>query len=225
MEKRLLLLAAELFDETWRDISWETALSKLERERINRIKSAKTVRRQVELLGGGLLIQFVLQGKERWENTSVAELEILSPQEILSCLGTPVEIEYGYGEFGKPYIVGGEISYSISHSKDMIFAAFSDGDIGADIQYRRDIDDAAVIKRFFTEDERKLWEQSRDEKQKRQLFYRLWCKKEAYGKLGGCGVVEVLQNNLLEPVEELLWEEYEVEEDYQIAVCRRKKFE
>ncbi len=56
------------------------------------------------------------------------------------------------------------------------------------------------------------------------LFFHIWCRKEAYGKYLGLGLLgDVLKTNMLEGVEGCYFQEYNELEGYQISICCGKE--
>lgn len=107
-------------------------------------------------------------------------------------------LTYRYGEKGKPYFRDLPYYFSLSHSGDYVFCALSTEEIGADIQqHRRQLKEdnrRRLAERFFSEEEKRALEASGE---RGELFYRLWTRKEAFGKLTGEGVAGILDVNLL----------------------------
>ena len=75
-------------------------------------------------------------------------------------------------ENGKPCFKDVPLHFSISHSENMVIAAVSERNVGADVEKIRDIP-RGVADRFFTEQEKQC------------DFFEIWTKKEAYGKYCG----------------------------------------
>lgn len=92
---------------------------------------------------------------------------------------------------GKPYIDGREdIFVSLSHSKGVVMCAFSDRDIGVDVELcskRR----KSVESRVFTEKEISLINMANDED---KAFFTLWTLKESYLKAIGTGFADNAKN-------------------------------
>lgn len=173
----------------------------------------------------------------------------------------PVPLAYVYGKEGKPYFRDLPFYFNLSHSGSYVLCVISAGEIGADIQQHGGKNVGKLARRFFTEREcmaleqmgrelertaleqaggeleRTALEQAMGERER--LFYRLWARKEAYGKLTGKGIVdalgmdmlpkEVLQGEALPGSAEstilpdgrgLVWEESDVLEGYSIAFCQ-----
>ena len=127
---------------------------------------------------------------------------------------------------GKPYIRHVPWHYNLSHSGDYAALAVSDVPVGIDIQQMRPYrdsgrahgrsmplsgSDAAGVGRNMA-----AGQLFRDGE---SLFYTLWCRKEAYGKLLGTGLTEkVLKCNMLGDMDVRLYENGELP-GYRICVC------
>ncbi len=84
--------------------------------------------------------------------------------------------ELEYLESGKPMIKSPEgYGISVSHSGGIVAAVISKGNVGLDIEERKERDRTRLLS-FFHESERD------------SDFYDMWTKKESYGKLTGEGV-------------------------------------
>lgn len=226
---RYLLSITEFLEGTSAERLREEACLRLDTERRRKLEGAKSGRRYAEALGAGLLLQLGLQeckevckGSQEHAEGAQESIRQFTVSQILSKLHAPIEAEYTYGEKGKPYFKEEPIYFSLSHSGDYVFGVFSEREIGADIQYGKPDYSERIVSRFFTEKEQKLWQGCSCKEARRRLFYKLWTRKEAYGKLTGGGIVAGLQTD--EP-NDILWEDYEVWEDYWIAICRWAKKE
>lgn len=226
---RYLLSITELLEGTSAERLREEACLRLDTERRRKLEGAKSGRRYAEALGAGLLLQLGLQeykkgykGSQEHADDARESIRQFTVSQILSKLQEPTETEYTYGEKGKPYFKEESVYFSLSHSKDYVFGVFSEREIGADIQYGKPDYSERIVSRFFTEKEQKLWQGCSDKETRRRLFYKLWTRKEAYGKLTGDGIIAGLQTDVRS---DILWEDYEVLEDYWIAICRWVKKE
>lgn len=87
---------------------------------------------------------------------------------------------------GKPYIKGFPIHFNISHAGDFVVCAFSDQEVGIDIEQIKAVD-LQIAKRFFC---RREYEDLLAQKITDQLhyFYSLWTLKESYIKYLGAGL-------------------------------------
>lgn len=97
------------------------------------------------------------------------------------------EIEFARGAHGKPYLVGGELHFSLSHTKGAVCAAFSDEEVGVDIERRDRRVSEAVISRVLSERERLACSDGEE-------FISAWVRKEAFLKRLGVGITRDLRN-------------------------------
>ncbi|MFH2064713.1 MAG: 4'-phosphopantetheinyl transferase superfamily protein [Pseudomonadota bacterium] len=105
----------------------------------------------------------------------------------------PSELQIKYNENGKPFSTAnqenGTIQFNLSHSKEMIFYAFTCGrNIGVDIEFIQPMTSMdAVVEGFFSESEKA--EYNRLPKDRRtEGFYNCWTRKEAFLKAIGEGL-------------------------------------
>lgn len=154
-------------------------------------------------------------------------LEVCSVSQVMELVGRPIELVMDHGEKGKPYLKEYPLFFNLSHSGEYVVCAVSDREIGVDIQMCSDVNEGRIAERFFSKEECKALEHCGTAEERRRLFFRLWTRKEAYGKLLGDGVVGVVFESLLpdggdlEVGRELLWREWDYPEGYRIAVCQR----
>ena len=125
----------------------------------------------------------------------------------------------------KPYLKNYPYYFSISHSGDYVFCVLSEQEVGADIQQKAEYVKEGVVQRFFAEEEKNYWEKCASEEEKRDFFYRMWCRKEAYGKLTGEGIADVVSVNMCDIRDDSTSMQYEIEEytlqdGYQLAICK-----
>ena len=87
---------------------------------------------------------------------------------------------------GKPYIKDCPIHFNISHAGDFVVCAFSEQEVGVDIEQIRDFD-LSVAKRYFCPCEcEDLFAQN--EEGQLDYFFSLWTLKESYMKWLGKGM-------------------------------------
>jgi 4'-phosphopantetheinyl transferase len=105
----------------------------------------------------------------------------------------PAGIEFRYGRVGKPALVpspgGKDLRFNLSHSGDLALVVVATGrEVGIDLErMHRDLDVSALADRSLSPRELAIWE-ALDEGAQRDLFYRLWVRKEAYLKGIGVGL-------------------------------------
>ncbi len=81
------------------------------------------------------------------------------------------------------------IYFNKSHSSDMVVCAISDKRIGVDIQKHRAINYKKIANKYFSPDENKMISLS---KKQNNVFFDIWCKKEASSKMKGTGILNYL---------------------------------
>jgi 4'-phosphopantetheinyl transferase len=118
---------------------------------------------------------------------------------------------------GKPHVAGGP-SFNISHSGGLaLIAVCADGDLGVDLEQHRAMRDAATLaRRYFTAAEA-------DDVAAGDLglFFRIWCRKEAWVKARGDGLYQPLNTvDVRTAPAGWLLEDVDVGPGYSAAVAR-----
>lgn len=210
----------------------KTASLRVDEVRRRKAEKIRNPRGQAVSLGAGLLLQKAVAdflepevgkpgGSERSASIGLLEIFRITTGEILARLGEPVLLKYRYGEMGKPYLVNVPLYYNLSHSGDFVLCAVSEQEIGADIQEIRKGDIMRVAERYFAEEELAKLQECRTEAEKNRLLFQLWTKKEAFGKLTGKGIAEVISESMLCRAD-VEWQPFDAPEGYAAAVCRNK---
>lgn len=94
------------------------------------------------------------------------------------------------GEHGKPYAVGSDKFFSVSHSGDIAAIAVDDREIGLDVEKFPDKDFLKIAERFYHPNELEYVKNAAD---RRRAFARIWTRKEAYLKQTGIGIATELR--------------------------------
>lgn len=139
-------------------------------------------------------------------------------------------IQLHINEHGKPYLnTDRPVFFNISHSGDYVVCAFSDTEIGVDIQKIGKIR-MPVAERFFHPRETRILMNTPD-REKDELFFRYWSGKESFLKYTGTGLsaslasfcivwgkreTEIYKSNVRLP---LFLHECEVDGGYKCFVC------
>jgi 4'-phosphopantetheinyl transferase len=107
----------------------------------------------------------------------------------------PGQVMLATAPTGKPFVPGAPLAFNLSHSDGLaICAVTSEGEIGADVERVRPIDDAdSLVERFFAPDERRQY-QALDPGDRLAAFYSIWTRKEAFVKATGAGLNRELQS-------------------------------
>lgn len=153
-------------------------------QRIKKIDACKVEADKVRGLGAGLLLE---KGLEDY-------LEMVNLPALPKDEADRNRIEYEYGPQGKPFLKDYPgVFFNLSHSGNLVVLAISEEEIGIDVQENRGIQER-MIKRFFHQEENKLFEKDLDANVKEALFYKIWTGKEAYIKYTGLGMKQDLRN-------------------------------
>jgi len=105
----------------------------------------------------------------------------------------PEEIRLYVNEHGKPYMeTDAPLFFNISHSGDFVVCAFSDTEIGVDIE-RIGKGRLAVAERFFHPEEVACLSDA-PEGERTELFFRYWSAKESVLKYMGTGLAAPLNS-------------------------------
>ena len=108
---------------------------------------------------------------------------LLARMAVSHYAGVPAEsLIFGAGEKGKPYCLNAGCEFSFSHTKSMVVCAVSPAPVGADAEMIKPA--PSKVMRYFTVGEREYILGGRGE----ERFFRVWTRKEAYGKMTGEGI-------------------------------------
>ena len=91
---------------------------------------------------------------------------------------------------GKPYAVGSDRFFSVSHSGDCVAVAADDSEIGVDVEQLTAKDDLKLAERFYHPNELAFVQNAEDH---RRAFTRIWTRKESYLKQTGVGIATDLR--------------------------------
>ncbi len=102
-------------------------------------------------------------------------------------LQKPAAIEFTYSQHGKPAIVGSQIQFNLSHSRDRAVYGISATPVGIDLEYIHPLAAADLVDRFFSPAEQAVFHSLPAELQQ-AAFFHAWVQKEAYLKACGTGL-------------------------------------
>lgn len=111
------------------------------------------------------------------------------------CGVDPADIRFVRTEKGKPYAVGLDVHFNLSHSGDFVVCAVSDRPVGIDVERIRPVR-ARLAEKSCTPGELR-WLQAApgwDETLTGEAlarFFRIWASKEAYFKWAGTGITDL----------------------------------
>lgn len=136
---------------------------------------------------------------------------------------------FEYTERGKAYLPEEpHVHFNLSHSGEYVCCAVGDEPVGVDIQEKLKGKEK-IAERFFTPGDRQML-RGLAEKEREDLFFRMWSVKESYVKLTGEGMARGLsgfeidwrKNRIFEKNEEkaaAYFAERELAEKYRLCVC------
>jgi 4'-phosphopantetheinyl transferase len=101
----------------------------------------------------------------------------------------PADLEFNYGEHGKPFLAGSAPWFNLSHSREVaLFAFSSSAEVGVDVELAdRSIDPLPIAHRFFSQAEVESL-RSLPEELRARAFLTCWTRKEAFIKARGDGL-------------------------------------
>lgn len=113
---------------------------------------------------------------------------LLVSLEISRRTGIPRDkIRFEHGRFGKPYVIGSDLQFSVSHTRGAVCAAFSDmGEVGADIERKDRGINERLYDKVLNAREKPLVSSGED-------FLGIWVRKEAFLKRLGTGIADDLR--------------------------------
>ena len=201
----ILYMDVSVFEDVLLYEKGKALLSAERKAHIEKLKNPKAARLS---LGAGVLLFFALQRCDYTE-----QLEKIKK-----------------GTHGKPYLDGIDFQFSLSHSGTYALCAYSDKNIGADLQQIKE-KIPEKTKKILSKDEEVFLAESA-EQERTQLFYRLWARKESLIKWDGRGLrlplqeISFVKNKTLTDTlewegETLYFREYpKINEKYTVCVCR-----
>lgn len=162
----------------------------LDEERKRKVWQCKNLEDKKRSLLAGYLIQM---GVKEW----------MTKEGGLQGDAKPLFLSYAYSKYGKPYLRGEKnLYFNISHSKNYVVCAFSDKEVGIDIQVHKK-GKGDIAQRFFSIEDRVLMEKMADEgRSSEEIFFSIWTVKEAYMKLTGEGMRQGFDTTVIEMTED-----------------------
>ena len=142
------------------------------------------------------------------------------------------DMVYETNQNGKPFFREyPQIRFSLSHSGEYVMAAFSDVEIGCDIQQMEQTD-LKIARRFFAPEEYAYIKEQEEESAQEEAFYRIWVLKESFLKAVGTGMalsmtdfsIQIQEDRVIGVRQnvnqkEYTFEEYNLIKGYKAACC------
>ncbi|MBQ2845848.1 MAG: 4'-phosphopantetheinyl transferase superfamily protein, partial [Firmicutes bacterium] len=89
---------------------------------------------------------------------------------------------------GKPYVELCDTYLSVSHSGEYFLCIIAERPVGIDVQERKNSNSDKIAERYFTEREKSFIRDNGE-----NGFFTVWTRKEAYSKLTGEGIAEIIR--------------------------------
>ena len=115
----------------------------------------------------------------------IAAVEVGPVEYALAEYGIPAGISLNYGPYGKPFLPGEDLCFSLSHSGEYVMLAAGRRKCGCDLE-QIETANLDIARRFFHPAEYRQLCEAPSEK-RNHLFYRFWTLKESYMKMTGEG--------------------------------------
>lgn len=100
----------------------------------------------------------------------------------------PADVRLTTNAHGKPLLADGTVHFSLSHRRGVSVIALADQPVGVDLEFAdSQVEIEAIAAWFFAPDEREAL-RPLTEDERREWFFRLWTRKEAFVKALGVGI-------------------------------------
>ena len=127
----------------------------------------------------------------------------LSAEYLLMCACRDFDLSYkdlrvGYGENSKPYLINSPLCFNLSHSEKRAMCVMSDVPCGCDVEFIKPFN-PRIAERFFSFSEKQTVASGNTEREREELFYRIWTLKESFIKCTGTGLNTALDSFSVQP--------------------------
>ena len=139
-------------------------------------------------------------------------------------------LDFNYNEYGKPSLnINHNIHFNISHSGYWVVCAFSNDDVGVDVEIIKNVD-LKIVDRYFSKEEIYEFNTLSEEEQK-ERFFDYWTLKESFIKNIGKGLyyelskfsiildndIYVKINNIRDP--DYFFKQYYLDDKHKLSIC------
>ena len=129
--------------------------------------------------------------------------------------------EYGVEDFhvlrtpkGKPYVELCDTYLSVSHSGEYFLCIIAERPVGIDVQERKNSNSDKIAERYFTEREKSFIRDNGE-----NGFFTVWTRKEAYSKLTGEGIAEIIRGTEVIDREDVVFTDFQLEDGVWCSYC------
>lgn len=113
---------------------------------------------------------------------------------------------------GKPYVPG--VHLSVSHGGDYFVCIIADKPVGIDVQEKRRASSEKIAARYFSSDENNYIKENGE-----AGFFKLWTRKEAYSKLTGEGLAELIRGTEVINRNDVEFTDFQIENGVWCSYC------
>ncbi|MDO4745548.1 MAG: 4'-phosphopantetheinyl transferase superfamily protein [Bacillota bacterium] len=118
---------------------------------------------------------------------------------------------------GKPYSTTGDVHLSVSHTKELFLCIIDEAPVGIDVEVRRATNFDKISHRYFTAEEKAYIDENGE-----AGFFKIWTRKEAYSKLTGRGLEEIIKGTPVLERDDVEFTDMQLEDGVWCAYCVKK---
>lgn len=115
---------------------------------------------------------------------------------------------------GKPYVELCDTYLSVSHSGAYFLCIIAERPVGIDVQERKNSNSDKIAERYFTEREKSFIRDNGE-----NGFFTVWTRKEAYSKLTGEGIAEIIRGTEVIDREDVVFTDFQLEDGVWCSYC------
>ncbi|MBQ3185494.1 MAG: 4'-phosphopantetheinyl transferase superfamily protein [Firmicutes bacterium] len=115
---------------------------------------------------------------------------------------------------GKPYVELCDTYLSVSHSGEYFLCIIAERPVGIDVQERKNSNSDKIAERYFTEREKSFIRDNGE-----NGFFTVWTRKEAYSKLTGEGIAEIIRGTEVIGREDVVFTDFQLEDGVWCSYC------
>lgn len=110
-----------------------------------------------------------------------------------------------------------QVHFSLSHSGEYFLCIVADRPVGIDVQERKGSNAAKIADRYFSDDEKEYVKENGE-----NGFFTVWTRKEAYSKLTGEGLAEIIRGTDVLSRDDVEFTDFKLEDGVWCSYCISK---
>lgn len=107
-----------------------------------------------------------------------------------------------------------DVHLSVSHSGDYFLCIIADRPVGIDVQERKGSNAAKIADRYFSDREKEYVKENGE-----NGFFTIWTRKEAYSKLTGDGLAEIIRGTDVLDRDDVVFTDFQLEDGVWCSYC------